>query len=58
MLWTIFVLFTAAVIWLFTQTQKLAGAPPVQRFEARWASFWSAVSSVFRPKRVVTPARA
>ncbi len=58
MLWTIFVLFAIAVTWLFTRTQMQAGAPPIQRFEAHWVAFWSAVSAIFRPKRVVTPARA
>ncbi len=53
-LWTIFVLFAVSVTWLFIQTQKLAGAPPVQRFEALWTGFWSAVSSIFRPKRATT----
>ena len=53
-LWTIFVLFAASVTWLFFQTQKLAGTPPVQRFEAHWTAFWSAVSSIFRPKRAAT----
>ncbi len=58
LLWTIFGLFAAGTTYLFMRTGLQAGAPPVQRLEAKWSALVDGVVSIFRPKRPNKPARA
>ena len=58
LLWTIFVFFALGTTYLFVRTGLQAGAPPVQRLEARWIALVDRIISVFRFRRSAVSAHA
>ncbi len=50
-LWGIFAAFTLLTLLLFRVTETTAGAPPIQRLEARWAGLVDSLIAIVRPRK-------